>query len=398
MPHFKDMNLIVHDKKRALPYQFYFIPTLVLAISGIINSLYLAVTHYRNYTDLSWSSFCAISKAVNCDTVAQSPWSIFWDIPVAIWGVFGYLLFLSVLLCVRRNIKNTFIMWSVLTLLSLLFSLAALSLGYISTTQIGSYCILCIVSYIISFLLLLYSWIAWRRFGNDRFFPSCKAAIFYLAVNRAVRICLAVSFLSFILLKTSLPHYWDYETSISDRQAQTGFTSDGHPWFGSPDPDIIIEEFTDFQCFQCYKTHYALRRIIATSPKQVQLVHRHYPLDHEFNPVAAPQPFHVGSGKLALASIAAAKQNKFWDMNDLIFMEMRKKKQNIDLLEMAGSLGLDIIQFKRDFTSPANYKLLENDIRAGLQHKITTTPTFVIDGKVFTASLPEEELEALMDG
>ncbi|MBU4035957.1 MAG: hypothetical protein KKA35_05965, partial [Proteobacteria bacterium] len=42
------------------------------------------------YTDIGYESFCAISKAINCDTVSQSPYSVFLGVPLAIWGVAGY--------------------------------------------------------------------------------------------------------------------------------------------------------------------------------------------------------------------------------------------------------------------------------------------------------------------
>jgi uncharacterized membrane protein len=70
-----------------LPFQFYFLPVCSLVIVGLAASCYLAISHYRVYTDIGYSSFCAISKAINCDTVSQSPYSIFMELPVPIWGV-----------------------------------------------------------------------------------------------------------------------------------------------------------------------------------------------------------------------------------------------------------------------------------------------------------------------
>ncbi|MBW2611649.1 MAG: hypothetical protein JRE12_04685, partial [Deltaproteobacteria bacterium] len=72
-----------------LPFAWYFIPTVVIGIFGLSNAVYLAVSHYRVYTDMAYKSFCAVSRAINCDTVSHSPFSIFLDVPVPVWGVAG---------------------------------------------------------------------------------------------------------------------------------------------------------------------------------------------------------------------------------------------------------------------------------------------------------------------
>jgi uncharacterized membrane protein len=48
--------------------------------------------------DMGYQSFCAISQALNCDTVSQSPYSILFNVPVPVWGVFGYAFFLILLM------------------------------------------------------------------------------------------------------------------------------------------------------------------------------------------------------------------------------------------------------------------------------------------------------------
>jgi uncharacterized membrane protein len=74
-----------------LPFPIYFWTIFFLIIAGLANATYLSISHYRVYTDIGYRSFCAISKAINCDTVSQSPYSIFLGLPVPIWGIIGYL-------------------------------------------------------------------------------------------------------------------------------------------------------------------------------------------------------------------------------------------------------------------------------------------------------------------
>jgi hypothetical protein len=79
---------------KPFPFPVYLWTVVFLAVAGLADSLYLAISHYRVYTDINYRSFCAISRAINCDTVSQSRFSIFFDVPVPIWGVIGYTFFL----------------------------------------------------------------------------------------------------------------------------------------------------------------------------------------------------------------------------------------------------------------------------------------------------------------
>jgi uncharacterized membrane protein len=75
---------------KPLAFGAYFWVVVALAAAGLVDSIYLSVSHYRNYVDVGYSSFCALSRAINCDTVSQSPYAIFWGMPVPVWGVIGY--------------------------------------------------------------------------------------------------------------------------------------------------------------------------------------------------------------------------------------------------------------------------------------------------------------------
>ncbi len=136
---------MVSRNQSPLPYPFYFLVTLVINLLGIATASYLCFTHYKNYTDPVFQSFCALSKAINCDTVAQSPWSILFGLPVSTWGLLGYLFFLIILLNARNN-KNFLTLWNVLLILGSLYSVMALYFSYLSAVNISSYCILCFVT------------------------------------------------------------------------------------------------------------------------------------------------------------------------------------------------------------------------------------------------------------
>lgn len=296
---------------------------------------------------------------------------------------------------VRKPTQSAIKLWSLLLVLGLAYSISALVFAYISTVKIHSYCILCILSYFISFSLLFYSWIIWRHFGQEGFFTSFNQS-FGIAFSRfGFKIFIVIFVIIIISLKIFIPHYWDYAVPISNKTTQTGVTENGHPWIGAAEPEIIIEEFTDYQCFQCYKMHFVLRRLIGQYPNKVRLIHRHYPIDNEFNKYVAPIPYHVGSGRLALLSIAASKQGKFWQVNDFIFSELRNKQTSFDLRTLAEKTDLIFDKLVEDIQTPQTLKALENDIKAGLRHEIRGTPTYVINNKVYTGFIPSEIIKEI---
>ena len=375
-----------------LPYRYYYFPVLLLVLLGLTDTLYLALSHYRNYTDITYSSFCAISKAINCDTVSQSPWSILFGMPVALWGFFGYLLYGTILMAMRKKTQQQLSLWSLLFLLGFLFSLAAVYFGYVSGTKIHSYCILCILSYAISFALLIYPWLIRRRFDNRPFLISLAQSFSFILGNRFLKFTLPILIALFIGIKISLPHYWKYTFPAVSEKISTGMTEDLSPWIGAEHPTLTIEEYSDYQCFQCYKMHFMLRRLISQYPTKIRLIHRHYPMDNTVNEIIVPTPFHVGSGKMAMIAIYASFKNKFWQANDALFQLGRQKKP-FNTKTLSQETGIPSGELAMATRNPKIRLLLQRDIRKGMLLHITGTPTFVINNQTYKGSIPAEILE-----
>ena len=170
-----------------------------------------------------------------------------------------------------------------------------------------------------------------------------------------------------------------------------GITQEGHPWIGAEHPKLVITEYTDYQCFQCKKMHYFIRQLIARYPEKIRLVHRHFPMDQEFNPIVKA-PFHVGSGIMALLAISAVDDDRFWQMSDALF-DIAGNHQNINIKELAQKVGIDFRHLTRGLNNRINRNRLQQDIISGLKLNINGTPAFIIDGKVYLAKIPPEIIE-----
>jgi uncharacterized membrane protein len=383
------------NRVRPANYLSYYVPVLLLSMTGICLTTYLSLSHYWMYADIYYSSFCALSKAINCDTVSQSAWSVMLGLPLPVWGVSGYLLFAVILFFARRELPERTSLWTILLLLGTFYSSFSIYLGYVSATKIHSYCLLCIASYLISFLLMYMSWIIRRRFSEESFGISLPKGIGYLWRNRLSRVVLLILISSFFLTYVFYPHYWHFSIPPFSEDIETGITEEGHPWIGAEHPEITIEEFADYQCFQCYKMHYILRRLVAQQPEKIRLVHRHYPLDHEFNAVIVPEPFHVGSGKMALMAISAVQTGNFWKVNDVLFQLARSKKP-FSTEELAGLTGIPSGAFVQALDEPRYRKLLQIDIHRGMKLRMTATPSYVIDDEVYQGGISLEILKEII--
>src|SRR4030042_222271 len=183
---------MMHKQKaiQPLPFIIYFITVLSLTISGLVVSVYLAISHYRVYTDIGYSSFCAITKAINCDTVSQSPYSILFGLPIAIWGMYGYTLLLILLFLAfdkRAGIKR---LWPTIFFVAFFFSSISVFFAFISTFNIRTYRILCIMTYGVNLSVLFYSWLIKRRFDQTSVFSGLKQDLIFFLVIKKKTSCL----------------------------------------------------------------------------------------------------------------------------------------------------------------------------------------------------------------
>jgi protein-disulfide isomerase/uncharacterized membrane protein len=374
---------------RPLPFGIYFWTVILLTVIGLVDAIYLAVSHYRVYAHIGYKSFCAISRAINCDTVSQSPYSIFLNLPVPVWGVIGYGFLLLCLLFAGSKHAQKKRMWSIVFWISLIFTCYSVILALISTYLISSYCIMCIVLYAVNLILLYYAWIIRKRFSDAGLMQDTKEDILYLWEKKTQTLAaFSVFAIAVIGLWVFYPVYWNLQVPPLSDKTLTGINGDGHPWIGAESPLLEITEFTDYQCFQCKKMHFYLRQLVAQYPDKIRLVHRHYPMDHIVNPIVK-EPFHEGSGIMALIAISAARTNNFWPVNDYLF-GVAGKKQTIRIREVAEKVGLNYETLKQTMNDRQSQLELRRDIWQGNKLKITGTPAYVIDGMVYQGYIPPE--------
>ena len=387
---------MVEKKNKPLPFSVYFTMVTLICLVGLIDAAYLAVSHFRVYTDIDYRSFCAISKAINCDTVSQSSYSIFLNVPVPVWGVFGYIVVFLILINAwryRNHAKKMF--WPSLFVIALAYALNSVVLAVISSLVIHSHCIMCILSHAVNFLLLFYSWLIYKRFENTTIFDGLKHDMQWVRKNwcswtagLTMVVAMAVALVMFF------PAYWEMEFESLDVQLKQGVTVEGYPWIGAEEPEFVINEFSDYQCFQCKKMHFFLRQLISKHPDRLRLVHRHFPMDQAYNPLVT-EPFHTGSGKMAIIALYAQEKEQFWEVNDLLY-DLAAQKKDFNTRTIAEQMNITSGELAAALSDKFLRLRLKHDIAVGLNQDINGTPGYIIDGQVYTGTIPKDILQKMM--
>jgi protein-disulfide isomerase/uncharacterized membrane protein len=366
----------------------------LLCVLGVAVSVELLRIHVFVHTDPAYHSVCAMSEGVNCETVALSPYAVFAGVPVAVWGIGGYLL-MGVLACSGLGKRRLHAAWPWGLLLALTgFSvLASAILAYISATQIASLCLFCLCSYAITAALMVLALTAARKSRarlSDLVLLDVKALVRHPLLAMAASIVIMAMLLGLALL---MPRYWKAPGWQDLPPLPSGLDADGHPWIGASHPRLTIVEFSDYECPHCRKAHKSVRLLAAKHPDQVRLIHRHLPLDQACHP-GIRAPFHTHACRFAEAAECAGAQGRFWEMNDALFsIQDKVKAKNVDPMDLAVRIGLSRAQFKRCMDDHASAPRIARDIEASMTRRLSGTPTFVIADEVLPGWVSESDLE-----
>lgn len=157
------------------------------------------------------------------------------------------------------------------------------------------------------------------------------------------------------------------------------------PSTGASSEEIVLLEFSDFQCPFCAKAQDNLQEFIDRNGDRVTLVFKNLPLSR-IHPQAIPA---------AQAAWAAQQQGKFWQYHDALFSQQERLGE--DLYEaIATDLGLDIELFNRDRNSKAAMAAIEQDMQMAETLGVSGTPFFVMNGEPLSGAVELSELERVL--
>ena len=138
--------------------------------------------------------------------------------------------------------------------------------------------------------------------------------------------------------------------------------------------NVVVVEFSDFQCPACAAVHAPLKQVLAKYAGKVAYVHRHYPLTS----------IHKNALSAAHATEAAYNQGKFFEYGDVLFTKQAEWEGLADPSEKyityAKELGMDMSKFETDLNSREVADRVSADMVYANRHALSGTPTFFVNG------------------
>ena len=125
---------------------------IILAVLGLLVSLYATNHHIEVKMTGSSDAACNINETFSCDDIAKSEYSELFGTPIAVFGAayfLGLLLLLGVGQAKPEYRKDNMITYGVMVAIGVVVSLV---FGSISMVSIGKMCVTCIAVYIVTFI------------------------------------------------------------------------------------------------------------------------------------------------------------------------------------------------------------------------------------------------------
>ncbi len=180
----------------------------------------------------------------------------------------------------------------------------------------------------------------------------------------------------------------DKSSGLVSREPQPISASD---WInGEMSAEVVIIEYSDFECPACASYFPILKDLKEKFGSQIAVVYRHFPLTQ----------IHRNAELASLASEAAGRQGKFWEMHDLLFENQKNWSANFGAKEIfigyAQQLQLDEEQFINDLDAKDLQDKVSASYREGVSIGITGTPTFFLNGEKISNPRGYEEFERVV--
>ena len=149
---------------------------------------------------------------------------------------------------------------------------------------------------------------------------------------------------------------------------------------GNESAAIELVEYGDYQCPYCGMAYPIVKNIQQQLGNKLKFIFRNFPL----------AKIHPQAVLAATAAEAAALQDKFWEMHDMLF-ENQKRLNVSSIISYATELGLNIDQFKNDMNDPSLTEKIDIEFYSGMRSGVNATPTFFVNGEKYEGDWDNEK-------
>jgi len=358
----------------------------IILICSLISAclhLYLSNRSYSLSNDkVTESSLCHVNNQISCDNVLVSKYSDLLGIPISNWGFATHLIILLIsLLLMASLVESISLMWLIISGFSLLSAGASLIMLGLSTLVLKSFCPICIVLYLLSFIVIPF---IIKPLKEHFSIALLKEKYLFFLTQGALYI--SIAFLSHLVFinaydlkssKKAIKFYiMDWQSSPVKKTKEKPLLTAGP---SKKEAIATITEFADFLCSHCKNNHYILKIIKASHP-QVRVEYFSFPLDMCKS--------NRSSCFLTRSVHCAEKQNQGWSLHGIIFEHQKKfipiKSDEVALQTLKGlsqDLKLKWDEWLECIDSPEAVEVQNKQIEAGENMNVTSTPSVFVNEK-----------------
>ena len=142
------------------------------------------------------------------------------------------------------------------------------------------------------------------------------------------------------------------------------------PIRGNPEAPLTLMEFGDYQSDYTARAQHVVKRLLEEYQESLRFVFKHYPIT----------ALHPQANEAALAALSGEKQDKTWEIHDLLLQNTRRLEPNLFLV-LAQQLGMDLTKFDQDRRSLWALERLSADEKLAVQSEVAGVPVFFLNGR-----------------
>jgi uncharacterized membrane protein len=383
---------------------------LALATLGLLASTASSYVHYRLLTDASYTSTCDVSTSFSCTQAYLSRYGSLWGVPVAIGGVIFFALVLLIAgIAARPTSPARETAPAYIFALSTIGLAVVLYLGWASYFVLGTFCILCAITYVSVIGLFIIS-------GGATTFPMttlpgrARRDVQMLASSPLALLLTVLLIGGAVTAIAAFPNEPGASGQSVTPATLPPVTADERAkiaeWWevqprvevpvSSEGAKVLIVKFNDYQCPACKLTYESykgmLQKHLATG--QVKYVVKQYSLEPECNP-HVPTGNHFASCEAGAAVIMSRGKGTTSKLEDWIFAHIGPPPLTPDQMKDAARTVGGITDFDAQYARALEE--LRTDAGLGKLLNVGSTPTFFINGRTLAQVLPPQYFEVLIE-
>jgi protein-disulfide isomerase len=314
---------------------------------------------------------------MNCDLVAASPFSeLFLGLPVSSFAAGWFLALFLVSLVAHNPFWRRECLRGLLAL-TLFGSLISLPYLWIMTSQLKTFCLLCLGIDAVNWISLGLA-VSLKPEGFSKHKPEWakwKVILPLVGFSVFASVFGLKAFDQLSIRQTDIESLTQQVLSTPPVSIQNG---EDLLSIGPKNAPITIVEFSDFQCPFCRIGAFTVNSVVSRYPGKIRVIFRNFPLDQSCNPLLQHTP-HPVACEAARTAVCAYRQGKLESVYQELF-ENQALLSRTHPTELVKKIGLNDPAFQSCMSSPESLLSITKDIEEGKLLGVNSTPTFFING------------------